>query len=81
VSARQDRGENHDMTPIKSPGALAARGASEIDGVEHHVVSKVNRQETFAQAPVRATLSGSHRCEAGGSARTGMHQCSSCVAN
>jgi hypothetical protein len=54
------------MRPIKSPGALAARGASEIDGIGHHVVSDNIRQELFAQAPIRATLAGSDRCEAGG---------------
>jgi hypothetical protein len=54
------------MTATKSPGARAARGASEIDGIGHHVVSKVNRQQTFAQTPIRATLIGSDRCEAEG---------------
>jgi hypothetical protein len=54
------------MTPTKSADALAARGASEIDGIEHHVVSENIRQELFAQAPIRAILTGSDRCEAGG---------------
>jgi hypothetical protein len=54
------------MTATKSRGALAARRASGIDGLGYHVVSKVNRQQTFAQAPIRATLVGSKRCEAEG---------------
>jgi hypothetical protein len=54
------------VTPIKSPGALAARGASEIDGFGHHVVSELNRQTNLSQVPIRAELIGSNRCEAAG---------------
>jgi hypothetical protein len=54
------------MSTTKSPGAVAALGASEIDGLRHHVVSKLNRQELFTQAPIPATLIGSDSCEAAG---------------
>jgi hypothetical protein len=51
---------------IKSPGARAARGALEIDGLGHHVDSELNRQANPSQAPIRAELIGSNRCEAAG---------------
>jgi hypothetical protein len=54
------------MTAKKSPAALAAGGASETDGIEHHVVSENNRQHNFAQAPICAELIGSSRCDAEG---------------
>jgi hypothetical protein len=54
------------MTATKSPGALAAPGAPEIDGLGQHVVSKTNRQQHLVQAPIGATLIGSDRCEAAG---------------
>jgi hypothetical protein len=50
----------------KSPGALAAHRASEIDGLGQHVVSEINRHQQLSQAPIRATLVGSKRCEAEG---------------
>ena len=46
------------MRTIKSPGALSAHGASEIDGLGPHVVSQTNRQLQLLQAPIRATLIG-----------------------
>jgi hypothetical protein len=54
------------MTATKSPGALAAHGAPEIDGLGHHVISEPNRQQHLAQASIRATLIGSDRCKAAG---------------
>jgi hypothetical protein len=54
------------MRTIKSPGALAAHGASEIDGLGRHVVSKTNRQLQLPQAPIGTTLIGSNRCSAEG---------------
>jgi hypothetical protein len=54
------------MRTIKSPGALAAHGASEIDGLGRHVVSRTNRQLQLPQAPIRATLIGSNRCKVDG---------------
>ena len=54
------------MTTMKSPGALAALGASVIDRLGRQVFPENNRQQQFAQAPIRATLIGSDRCEAEG---------------
>ena len=54
------------MRAIKSPGALAAHGASEVDGLGRHVVSETNRQLQLPQAPIRATLIGSDRWSAEG---------------
>jgi hypothetical protein len=54
------------MRTIKSPGALAAHEASEIDGLGRHVVSETNCQLQLPQAPIRATLIGSNRCSAEG---------------
>ena len=54
------------MTTMKSPGAVAALGAFEMDGLGRHVVSEANRQGQLSQGPVRATLVGSDRCDAEG---------------
>jgi hypothetical protein len=54
------------MTAAKSPGAVAALGASKNDPLGGKVFSKTNRQKRFAQAPIRAELFGSNGCEAGG---------------
>ena len=54
------------MTAAKSPGAVAAFGASEIDGLGQHVVSETNRHQQLSQAPIRAALFGSNRCETEG---------------
>lgn len=54
------------MRAAKSPGALPAPGASEIDGLGRHVVSDINRQGQLPQVPIRATLVGSDCCEAEG---------------
>ena len=54
------------MTTIKSPGAVAASGASGMDQLGRQVIPENKRQEQFAQAPVRATLVGADRCEAEG---------------
>jgi hypothetical protein len=51
---------------MKSPGALAAHGASEIDELGRHVVSQANRQQQLPQVPIRATLVDSDRCDAEG---------------
>jgi hypothetical protein len=61
------------MNPTKNPNALAARGASEseIDGLGQLVVSDTNRQQQFSRAPIRATLTGSDRCEAEGTSAHG----------
>src|SRR6516165_12194737 len=41
------------MTEIKSPGASAAPGASVSDQLGRQVIADNNRQEQFAQAPIR----------------------------
>ena len=51
------------MKQIKSPGAVAALGASEIDGLGRHVVSEISSAPIVTQAPIPATLIGSDRCE------------------
>jgi hypothetical protein len=51
------------MKARKSPGAVAALGASETDELGRHVVSEANRQQQLAQAPICATLTGSDRSE------------------
>jgi hypothetical protein len=66
VSTSQGCGEDQYMTTTKSPGAVAAHGASEIDGLGRQVVSQTNRQGQLSQGPVRATLVGSDRCDAEG---------------
>src|SRR5262249_54231144 len=50
----------------KSPGAVAALGASDPDGLGRHVVLNLNRQQQFSQARIRAVLIGAGRCEAEG---------------
>jgi hypothetical protein len=54
------------MTSAKSPGAVAALGASVSDQLGRQVIAEANRQERFTQAPIRATLVGSNRCAAEG---------------
>jgi hypothetical protein len=54
------------MKPTESPGAVAALGASVGDQLGRQVIAEANRQERFTQAPIRATLVGSKRCEAEG---------------
>jgi hypothetical protein len=54
------------MKPIKSPGAVAALGASKSDPLGGKVFSQANRQNRFAQASIRAELIGSNSCEADG---------------
>jgi hypothetical protein len=54
------------MRIAKSPGAVAALGASEIDELGQHVVSEATFHRNFAQGPIHATLIGSDRCEAEG---------------
>jgi hypothetical protein len=66
AAARSSRATKYAMRTIKSPGALAAHGASEIDGLGRHVVSQTNRQGQLPQVPIRATLVGSDRCAADG---------------
>lgn len=60
------------MSKIKSPGAVAAHGASETDQLGGKVVPKANRQQQFTQAPIHATLIGSDRCEALGVSARGF---------
>jgi hypothetical protein len=54
------------MRAAKSPGAVAALGASERDEPGRHVGSEVTFHRNFAQASIHATLVGSDRCEAEG---------------
>ena len=44
----------------KSPGAVAALGASKNDPLGGKVFSEATSQKRFAQAPIRAALFGSH---------------------
>jgi hypothetical protein len=66
AAVRSARFKDGAVKTTKSPGALAAHGASEIDELGRHVVSEANRQQRFAQAPIRAELIGSSRCDAEG---------------
>jgi hypothetical protein len=50
----------------RSPGAVAALGASKNDRLGRQVVGEINRQKQLSQASIRATLMGSDRCEAAG---------------
>jgi hypothetical protein len=50
----------------RSPGAVAALGASKSDRLGRQVVAEINRQKQLSQAPICATLIGSNRCEAEG---------------
>lgn len=52
------------MIEAKSPGALAALGALEKDGLGRHVISETSPTKKFTQAPIQATLVGSDCCEA-----------------
>jgi hypothetical protein len=54
------------MTETKSSSAAAALGSSLSARLGRQVGPKNNRQEGFAQAPIRAELIGSDRCEAEG---------------
>jgi hypothetical protein len=54
------------MTETKSPSAVAALGSSLSDRLGRQLAAENNRQEGFAQAPIRAELIGSDRCEAEG---------------
>jgi hypothetical protein len=54
------------MKPTESPGAVAALGASVSDQLGRQVIAEANRQERFTQAPIRAALVDSKRCEAEG---------------
>src|SRR5215475_3637220 len=52
------------MTDKESPGAAgAAHRAIEIDELDGRVVSESKRLQDFDQAPIRAMLIGSDRCE------------------
>jgi hypothetical protein len=50
------------MSKRKSPGAVAARGALEIDELGGRVVSEARRGLRRAQVPIYATLTGNDRC-------------------
>jgi len=52
------------MTTAKSPGAVTARGASEMDGLVRHVISEASPHHPVTQDPISARLIGSDRCEA-----------------
>lgn len=60
------------MTTAKSPGAVAALGAFEMDALRRHVDFEVSLQQDLAQAPIRAMLVGSGRCETNGIHGTGF---------
>ena len=56
--------KNYAMTDKESPGAAgAAHRAKEIDELDGRVVSESKRLQDFDQAPIRAKLIGSDRCE------------------
>jgi hypothetical protein len=52
------------MTAAKSPGAVAALGAPEIDQLGGKVNSENSHTATFTQGAIRAELIGSDRCSA-----------------
>jgi hypothetical protein len=55
------------MKTAKGPGAAGtAHRAIEIDELNGHVVSESKRLQDLDQAPIRATLIGSDRCEVDG---------------
>jgi hypothetical protein len=58
------------MKITKSPGAVAAHGASEIDDLGRHVGSENSHLLGFTQGPISATLLGPDRCTALGIAAT-----------
>jgi hypothetical protein len=51
------------MTSAKSPGAGRAHRASVNDHLKRQVIAENNRQHLFSQAPIRAELIGSSRCD------------------
>lgn len=59
--------QDREMIGMKGPGAVAARGASEMDELSGHAVSKSNGQKPFAQAPILAALVGDNIGEVEGS--------------
>jgi hypothetical protein len=59
------------MTQTKSPGAVAAPGASEIDELRWHVAPEPSLPQICAQDLICATLIGSDRCSALGIAVRG----------
>jgi hypothetical protein len=54
------------MTSAKSPGAVAALGASVSDQLGRQVIPEITRHQRLTQVPIRAELIGSSRCEAEG---------------
>jgi len=54
------------MIESESPGAVAALGASVSDQLGRRVIAEDSSHQTFTQAPIRAKLDGSDRCEAVG---------------
>ena len=54
------------MRSTKSPGAVAARGASEPDQLGRRVILENSFHESIVQVPIWATIIGSDRCEAEG---------------
>lgn len=60
------------MSETKSPGALAAHGAIEIDGLGRRVVSETSQGWSVAQAPIHATLIGDDCCKAEGITARGL---------
>ena len=54
------------MTSAKSPGAVAALGASVSDQLGRQVIPEITRHQRFTQVPIRAELIGADRCEADG---------------
>jgi hypothetical protein len=59
--------ENYAMTDKESPGAAGTpHRAIELDELDGRVVSECKRLHDFDQAPIRATLIGSDRCEIDG---------------
>jgi hypothetical protein len=55
------------MSTTKSPGAVAALGASETDQLGRQVVAEANRHGSLAQAPIPATPVGGNLSEGKGS--------------
>ena len=49
------------MTIGKSPGAVAALGASGIDRLGRQVTFKINLPQSFRQAPIGSSLGSYHR--------------------
>jgi hypothetical protein len=59
------------MTKTKSPGAVTALGASEIDQLGGTVDLEDSHPLSFTQGPIRAQLNGSDGCSALGITATG----------